>query len=440
MTDAVIAGPTAGAGAKLRRPDLSEARIRRRYAAERRFRLYGMLAIGFAVFMLGFLAVTVVVQGYSAFWQTRIALDVNIAADKVDPAGTRLPESLSTGDYQAVVRDSLRDLFPEASSRADRRALNDFLSNAAGDDVKRMVMENPNLVGTTQRVEVLASTDIDMLAKGHISRDAAEADRPIKDQAIAWFDKLEAEGRMASSFNANFFATGDSREPEQAGLGGAMMGTFLTIVTAILLSLPISVAAAIYLEEFAPKNKITDIIEVNINNLAAVPSIVFGLLGLAVLLGFFGLPRGAPLVGGMVLSLMTLPTIIIATRAALKAVPPSIREAAYGVGASKQQVVMHHVLPLAMPGIMTGAIIGTARAMGESAAVLMIGMVAFIVDVPTSITDSSTVLPVQIFLWADAPERGFVERTSAGIMVMLVFLVLMNAAAVVIRRKFERRW
>jgi phosphate transport system permease protein len=440
MTDAVIAGPTAGAGAKLRRPDLSEARIRRRYAAERRFRLYGVLAIGFAVFMLGFLAVTVVAQGYSAFWQTRIALDVNIAADKVDPAGTRLPESLSTGDYQAVVRDSLRDLFPEASSRADRRALNDFLSNAAGDDVKRMVMENPNLVGTTQRVEVLASTDIDMLAKGHISRDAAEADRPIKDQAIAWFDKLEAEGRMASSFNANFFATGDSREPEQAGLGGAMMGTFLTIVTAILLSLPISVAAAIYLEEFAPKNKITDIIEVNINNLAAVPSIVFGLLGLAVLLGFFGLPRGAPLVGGMVLSLMTLPTIIIATRAALKAVPPSIREAAYGVGASKQQVVMHHVLPLAMPGIMTGAIIGTARAMGESAAVLMIGMVAFIVDVPTSITDSSTVLPVQIFLWADAPERGFVERTSAGIMVMLVFLVLMNAAAVVIRRKFERRW
>ena len=440
MTDAVIAGPTAGAGGKLRRPDLSEARIRRRYAAERRFRLYGVLAIGFAVFMLGFLAVTVVAQGYSAFWQTRIALDVVIDPAKVDPANTRLPESLATGDYQAVARDGLRDLFPEASSRNDRRALNDFLSNAAGDDVKRMVMENPGLVGTTQRIEVLASTDIDMLAKGRISRDAAEADRPIKDQAIAWYDKLAADGRIASSFNVNFFATGDSREPEQAGLGGAMMGTFLTIVTAILLSLPISVAAAIYLEEFAPKNKLTDIIEVNINNLAAVPSIVFGLLGLAVLLGFFGLPRGAPLVGGMVLSLMTLPTIIIATRAALKAVPPSIREAAYGVGASKQQVVMHHVLPLAMPGVMTGAIIGTARAMGESAAVLMIGMVAFIVDVPTSITDSSTVLPVQIFLWADAPERGFVERTSAGIMVMLVFLVLMNSAAVVIRRKFERRW
>jgi phosphate transport system permease protein len=440
MTDAVIAGPTSGAGAKLRRPDLSEARIRRRYAAERRFRLYGVLAIGFAVFMLGFLAVTVVVQGYSAFWQTRIALDVMIDPAKVDPQNTRLPESLAQGDYQAVVRDSLRGLFPAVESRADRRALNDFLSNAAGMDVMRLVAADPALVGTTQRIEVLASTDIDMLAKGRISRDAAEADRPIKDQQIAWFDTLAADGRIASTFNVNFFATGDSREPEQAGLGGAMMGTFLTIVTAILLSLPISVAAAIYLEEFAPKNKLTDIIEVNINNLAAVPSIVFGLLGLAVLLGFFGLPRGAPLVGGMVLSLMTLPTIIIATRAALKAVPPSIREAAYGVGASKQQVVMHHVLPLAMPGVMTGAIIGTARAMGESAAVLMIGMVAFIVDVPTSITDSSTVLPVQIYLWADAPERGFVERTSAGIMVMLVFLVLMNAAAVIIRRKFERRW
>ena len=436
MTDAVLVGPAA----KLHRPDLSETRIRRRYAAERRFRLYGMLAIGFAVFMLGFLAITVVLQGYSAFWQTRIALDVTIDPAKVDPQNTRLPESLMLGDYQAVVRDSLRGLFPEVDSRADRRALNDFLSNAAGDDVRRMVLENPALVGQTVPVEVLASDDIDMLAKGRIDRAAAEADRPIKDQQIGWFDKLDQQGMIASSFNVDFFATGDSREPEQAGVGGALMGSLLTILTAIILSLPISVAAAIYLEEFAPKNRITDIIEININNLAAVPSIVFGLLGLAVLLGFFGLPRGAPLVGGMVLSLMTLPTIIIATRAALKAVPPSIREAAYGVGASKQQVVMHHVLPLAMPGVMTGAIIGTARAMGESAAVLMIGMVAFIVDIPTSVTDPATVLPVQIFLWADAPERAFVERTSAGIMVMLVFLVLMNAAAVVIRRRFERRW
>ncbi|MGH6891138.1 MAG: phosphate ABC transporter permease PstA [Dongiaceae bacterium] len=440
MTDAVLIGASSAADAKLRRPDLSETRIRRRYAAERRFRLYGVLAIGFAVFMLGFLAITVVLQGYSAFWQTRIVLDVQIDPAKVDPANTRVPESLATGDYQAVVRDSLRGLFPDIAARADRRALGDFLSNAAGNDVMHMVLDNPALVGTSQRVEVLASDDIDMLAKGRVNRAVPEADRPIKDQQIGWFDKLKQDGRIVSTFNFNFFTTGDSREPEQAGVGGALMGSFLTILTALILSLPISVAAAIYLEEFAPKNKFTDVIEININNLAAVPSIVFGLLGLAVLLGFFGLPRGAPLVGGMVLSLMTLPTIIIATRAALKAVPPSIREAAYGVGASKQQVVMHHVLPLAMPGVMTGAIIGTARAMGESAAVLMIGMVAFIVDVPKSITDPATVLPVQIFLWADAPERAFVERTSAGIMVMLVFLVLMNAAAVVIRRRFERRW
>ena len=441
MTDAVFTGVAPANGtAKLRRPDLSESRIRRRYAAERRFRFYGMFAIGFAVFMLGFLVVTVVSQGYSAFWQTRITLDVAIDPALVDPAGNRSEDSLRSGDYQAVVRDAMRGLFPEVSARADRRALGDFLSNAAGAVVLERVLADPSVIGTTQRFAVLTSTDIDMLAKGRINRAVPEADRPIKDQQVAWFDKLASDGRITSTFNTAFFLTGDSREPEQAGLGGAMMGTFLTIVTAILLSLPISVAAAIYLEEFAPKNRITDIIEVNINNLAAVPSIVFGLLGLAVLLGFFGLPRGAPLVGGMVLSLMTLPTIIIATRAALKAVPPSIREAAYGVGASKQQVVMHHVLPLAMPGIMTGAIIGTARAMGESAAVLMIGMVAFIVDVPTSITDSATVLPVQIYLWADAPERGFVERTSAGIMVMLVFLVAMNATAVVIRRRFERRW
>jgi phosphate transport system permease protein len=436
MTDAVLPGQAA----KLRRPDLSETRIRRRYAAERRFRLYGVLAIGFAVFMLGFLAVTVVLQGYTAFWQTRIALDVTIDPTKVDPDNTRLPESLVRGDYQAVVRDALRDLFPNVATRAERRELAEFLSNDAGSDVMRMVLANPALVGTRQRVEVLADDNIDMLAKGRIDRSVPESDRPVKDEQVGWFDTLKQDGHIVSTFNFDFFATGDSREPEQAGVGGALMGSFLTILTAIVLSLPISVAAAIYLEEFAPKNRITDVIEININNLAAVPSIVFGLLGLAVLLGFFGLPRGAPLVGGMVLSLMTLPTIIIATRAALKAVPPSIREAAYGVGASKQQVVMHHVLPLAMPGVMTGAIIGTARAMGESAAVLMIGMVAFIVDIPKSITDPATVLPVQIYLWADAAERAFVERTSAGIMVMLVFLVLMNAAAVVIRRRFERRW
>ncbi len=267
-----------------------------------------------------------------------------------------------------------------------------------------------------------------------------ELERRVNDRQVGWYDALAAEGRIEKRFNITLFTAGDSREPEQAGVWGAMVGSFFTLMVTLVLSFPLAVATAIYLEEFAPRNRWTDVIEVNINNLAAVPSIVFGLLGLAVFLGFFGLPRSAPLVGGLVLSLMTLPTIIIAGRAALKAVPPSIREAALAVGASKLQVVVHHVLPLAMPGILTGTIIGMAQALGETAPLLMIGMVAFIVDIPTGITDPATVMPVQIFLWADSPERAFVERTSAAIMVLLAFLVLMNAAAVLLRRRFERRW
>ena len=251
---------------------------------------------------------------------------------------------------------------------------------------------------------------------------------------------MAAEERIEKRFNKIFFTAGDSREPELSGIRGAVVGSFLMLVVTLVLSFPIGVATAVYLEEFAPKNRWTDLIEVNINNLAAVPSIVFGLLGLAVFLNFFGLPRSAPLVGGLVLTLMTLPTIIIAGRSALKSVPPSIREAALGVGASKMQMVAHHVLPLALPGILTGTIIGMARALGESAPLLMIGMVAFIVEIPGSFTDPATALPVQIFFWADSPERAFVERTSAAIMVLLAFLITMNAAAVILRRRFERRW
>jgi phosphate transport system permease protein len=426
--------------ATLRRPDLSQARIRRRYRAERRFRFYGLAAVGFAIFMLGFLAVTVIANGYTAFVQTRIALDIAFDPALLDPKGDGSAQSLAAGDPMGVVKEALKSAFPEAADRSQRKALYELVSNAAGQDVLAALRGDLSLLGKTARVWVLASDDADMLAKGRIARATPEESRSVNDLQIAWFDRLSGEGRVKKTFNVEFFTQGDSREPEQAGLGGALMGSFLTIVVALALAMPISVAAAMYLQEFAPKNRLTDIIEININNLAAVPSIVFGLLGLAVMLGFFGLPRSAPLVGGMVLSLMTLPTIIIATRAALAAVPPSIREAAYGVGASKQQMIFDHVLPLAMPGIMTGAIIGTARAMGESAAVLMIGMVAFIVDVPKSITDPATVLPVQIYLWADSPERAFVEKTSAGIMVMLAFLVAMNAVAVVIRRRFERRW
>jgi phosphate transport system permease protein len=279
-----------------------------------------------------------------------------------------------------------------------------------------------------------------MLMKGHISRSLPEIERRVTDREIAWLDSLAAEKSLELQFNTRFFTAGDSREPELAGILGAFVGSLLTMVVTLATAFPLGVAAAIYLEEFAPRNRLTDFIEVNINNLAAVPSIVFGLLGLAVFLSFFGMPRSAPVAGGVVLALMTLPTIIIAGRAALASVPPSIREAAYGMGASPLQVVFHHTLPLALPGMLTGAIIGMARALGESAPLLMIGMVAFIVDIPGSFTDPATVLPVQIYLWADSPERAFVERTSAAIIVLLVFLVSMNALAVILRKKFERRW
>ena len=303
-----------------------------------------------------------------------------------------------------------------------------------------MVITDPLLIGQTRRVSVLASADADMLNKGKISRQVQESERRVSDQQIAWIDTLEDRGRFEKRFNTSFFTHGDSRDPELSGIWGAMKGSFYMLLITLALSFPVGIGAAIYLEEFAPKNPVTDFIEININNLAAVPSIVFGLLGLGVFLNFFSMPRSAPLVGGLVLTLMTLPTIIISARASLKSVPPSIREAALGMGASQMQSTFHHVLPLAMPGMLTGTIIGMARALGETAPLLMIGMVAFIVDVPQGLFDPSTALPVQIYLWADAPERAFVERTSAAIIVLLGFLVLMNLSAIILRKRYERRW
>ncbi|MET1028317.1 MAG: phosphate ABC transporter permease PstA [Dongiaceae bacterium] len=438
MTDFAMPG-TANA-TRLRKPDLSPHHIGRRYAAERRFHFYGILAVSLAVLMLALLLVSIVSKGYSAFLQTRVTLDIPFESQVIDPQNTRDPKVLQAADYGALIKAALYSEFPEVTSRADRRALNGLVSGGSARRLMQMVLQDPSIIGTTRPVALLAGANFDMLNKGRITRTGPESERVVSDKQIAWFDMMAAMGRVHFGFNVDFLTSGDSREPEQAGILGALVGSLLTMLTTIVLALPLGVMSAIYLEEFAPKNRLTDIIEVNINNLAAVPSIVFGLLGLAVFLGFFGLPRSAPLVGGLVLSLMTLPTVIIATRTALKAVPPSIREAAYGIGASPLQVVMHHVLPLATPGVMTGAIIGLARALGESAPLLMIGMVAFIVDVPHAVTDPSTVLPVQIFLWADSPERGFIERTSAGIMVLLVFLILMNAAAIIVRRRFERRW
>jgi len=314
------------------------------------------------------------------------------------------------------------------------------LSPGASFELRDRVRTDPSVIGSTVEFWAVADDDVDMLIKGHSSRDVPESDRRLSDQQLAWIDALQADGAVEKRFNRAFFTSGDSRDPELAGIWSATVGSFFMLLVTLVLSFPLGVATAIYLEEFAARSRWTDLIEVNINNLAAVPSIVFGLLGLALFINLFGMPRSAPLVGGLVLSLMTLPVIIIASRAALTAVPPSIREAALGVGASKMQMVLHHVLPLAMPGMLTGAIIGMARALGESAPLLMIGMVAFIVDTPQSPVDPATALPVQVYLWADSPERAFVERTSAAILVLLVFLLLMNAVAVILRKRFEQRF
>tara|TARA_A100001037_G_scaffold25293_2_gene20635 strand:- start:174 stop:1448 length:1275 start_codon:yes stop_codon:yes gene_type:complete len=412
-------------------------RQRKRYAAERRFRLYGVIGISVAIGALCLLIGSMASKGWSAFIQTYIVLDVELPRDDLTSNGKINITALREANYVSYLRKSLRNQFPNVQSRRDRRSMNKLLSSGAALDLQKLVITENSLVGKKIRFAAVASDDLDQFMKGNIT---AGTGGRISSKQANWIEALDRSGKLEKRFNKNLFSNGDSREPELAGLWGATMGSLLTMFVTVLLSFPLGVAAAIYLEEFAAKNRWTDLIEVNINNLAAVPSIVFGLLGLAVFLSFFGLPRSAPLVGGIVLALMTLPTIIIAGRAALGAVPPSIREAAIGMGASPMQVVLHHVLPLAFPGILTGTIIGAARALGETAPLLMIGMVAFIVDIPGNITDPATVLPVQIYLWADSPERAFVERTAAATLILLTFLILMNLIAVIMRKKFERRW
>ncbi len=414
--------------------------LARRYARERRFRYYGIGAVALGLAFLVLLFGTILGNGYSAFVQTYVQLEVDLDPAVIDPEGQRQPDVLSRADYGGLVKTALRERFPEVTGRSEKRKLYGMVSSGAAFDLRARVMADPDLVGQRLTLWVPADDDVDMLVKGYIDRRVPEGDRRIDDLQLAWFDDWQAAGQIETRFNRILFTAGDSREPELSGIRGALMGSLYTLVVTLILSFPVGVAAAVYLEEFAPKNRWTDLIEVNINNLAAVPSIIFGLLGLAVFLNFFGLPRSVPLVGGLVLTLMTLPTIIIAGRAALQSVPPSIREAALGVGASATQTVFHHVLPLALPGMLTGTIIGMARALGESAPLLMIGMVAFIVDVPQGINDPATVLPVQIYLWADSPERAFVERTSAATLVLLAFLVAMNGVAVWLRARLERRW
>jgi phosphate transport system permease protein len=580
MTDTLA--PVRSAPSTVRRLDIESPeavlRIRRRYAAERRFRAYGLVALGITTLFLLTLFVEILRNGIPAFWQHSLVLDVPVKADVIDPDGKKDPAAIRAADYFPLTRDALDAVIPGIEGRQARRRLTGLLSTGATDELRNRLMADPSLIGQTVRTRLLLTDNADLYLKGmdtriatrpgrgpatpsgtsgeitllaasadfdedllaikrHRAREAAalrtEADRltrtgdpgqadrvkdllaqaseiqarvdqpsleeamddrmpsllvaingglvkitrlgaggitgdvllplrstaeakasdwqvvtyltpqgsrKITDQEIAFLERLKADGKVERHFNVLFFTSGDSREPELAGIRGAIVGSALMLLVTLVLCLPIGVLAAVYLEEFAPKNRLTEIIEVNINNLAAVPSIVFGLLGLAMFLNFFGLPRSAPLVGGLVLALLVLPTIIIASRAAIKAVPPSIKEAALGVGASHQQAVFHHVLPLAMPGIMTGTIIGMAHALGETAPLLMIGMVAFIVDVPSSLTEAATVLPVQIFLWSDLPEPAFQTKTAAAIIVLLGFLFVMNGLAIWLRRKFERRW
>jgi len=413
-------------------PD-SVARRRRRHAAERRLKYYGLGAIVIAIGLLAVLIVSLIVNGYHSFVQTMVTLDVTVSREYVEPTNVR------EGNYRLVVRDSMKALFPDVRG-PDERALLQILSSNAPFIVQNRVTADPSLIGRTVSMTIPTSDPFDQFNKGVIPRDVPESQRRVNDKQVVWFDRLDAEGRVSTPFNWGLYFNADSRLPEMAGLAGAIVGSFYALLVCFLISFPVGVAAAVYLEEFAPKNRWTDVIEVNINNLAAVPSVVFGLLGLAVFLQFFGLPRSAPLVGGMVLSLMTLPTIIITTRAALKSVPPSIREAALGIGASRHETVMHHVLPLALPGILTGTIIGLAQALGETAPLLLIGMNAFITQPPGGILEASTALPTQIFIWADSPERGFVARTSAAILVLLMFLMTMNAIAIYLRQRLERTW
>jgi phosphate transport system permease protein len=408
---------------------------KRRYAKDRRLRAYGLLSILTAITLLGILIGSLLLTGYQAFVQTYVEIEVTVDAETVSP------EDPAGGNYRALVSNAVGALFPDLEDDPGAaREAGRILSNGTQVILRNIVVGNPGLIGESFTVQVPVSDPYDQLVKGVIDRELPENRRRLSDEQISLFETLEDRGLIETKANWNLLTNSDSRFPELAGLAGAITGSFYALLVCFLISFPMGIAAAIYLEEFAPKNRWTDLIEVNINNLAAVPSIVFGLLGLAVFIQMFGLPRSAPLVGGMVLALMTLPTIIIVTRAALKSVPPSIREAALGVGASKHEVILHHVLPLAIPGILTGTIIGLAQALGETAPLLLIGMNAFLTSPPGGLMEPATALPTQIFIWADSPERGFVARTSAAILVLLGFLITMNAIAIYLRARLERRW
>jgi phosphate transport system permease protein len=431
---------------------LLDARTRTRNAAEKRFKAYGMIAVAFGLLMLSILVFNIVTRGAGAYQQTFIALEVELLAGKLDKKGNRDVDDLkkvSTFGYTPLLSNALEAKVTELGIKTDLKAkkMVGILSKSAAAQVRDYVLNNPNKIGETIGFEFLASSRVDGYLKGRVSRDSIGNDKNISPAQLDLVDALKAEGFLAKRFNMSFITGSDASDarPEAAGMGTSMIGSFFMMLVVLVLALPIGVAASIYLEEFAPKNWITDIIEVNISNLAAVPSIVFGILGLAMFINYMHLPNSAPLVGGLVLTLMTLPTIIISTRASLKAVPPSIRDAALGVGASKMQSVFHHVLPLAAPGILTGTIIGLAQALGETAPLLLIGMVGFIASNPphsiaTGLLSPNSAMPAQVYEWAKRADPAFYERAWGGIIILLVFLVTMNTIAVILRRRFERRW
>ena len=449
MTDIPAATPLASPIA----PAARQALTRKRYAAERRFRAYGVGAVGIAIAALVVLLGSILARGLPAFTQTFIQAEIFLDPAVLDPSGARDPEEvrkLLTFSFAPLIKDSLTDLATELQAGPAPEITPDLLagmvSEAATAQLRNFVIANPEEIGQTVDFEFLASGRIDQFVKGNITRESSLGDARLSPAQLDAADELLSLDVLQLRFNWAFLTNPDASEnrPEAAGLGVAIVGSAYMMLIVLALALPIGVAASIYLEEFAPKNWLTDVIEVNIANLAAVPSIVFGILGLAFFINFMHLPRSAPIVGGLVLTLMTLPTIIIATRAAIKSVPPSIKEAALGVGASKMQAIFHHVLPLAMPGILTGTIIGLAHALGETAPLLLIGMVAFVRDFPGALPgglfDPATALPVQVYNFTQRADPAFVERASGAIIVLLVFLLIMNTVAIILRQRLEKTW
>ncbi len=422
------------------RQDIIRHSLQKRHKTERRLRWAGLTAITIAISFLVILISNIFLNGYTALLQSELQVEMNIPkAELVDENGELDAKRLRVFNWNGLVKKAFRKKFPEVTGMMDKRSLGELVSDNAGYELRLQIEKNPELMDQNM-FWIKTSDDVDMYMKGRLDASLPEKMRRLDDKQIGWVNELKELSEIRKVFNTGFFTSADSREPESSGILGAIVGSAMALIVTIILALPLAVMAAIYLEYFARPGRVTDLIEVNINNLAAVPSIVFGLLGLSVFLGFFNMPRSAPLVGGMVLALMTLPTIIIATRASIRAVPTSIRDAALGVGASRMQAALDHVLPQAAPGILTGTIIGIAQALGETAPLIMIGMVAFVVDVPTSITDPATALPVQIFIWSDSAERAFYERSSLAIMVLLVFLISMNLLAVILRRRYEKTW